>query len=191
LATPLDTQLPYGITQTDGIANILYLHRVKKHCRVQYDSVNELAAFHVTKPDGSVRDFRPSVSGLHYFDTLGNATVLVKRVAEDTLENEDTLHNANYVNQDPEPYSAGGVEDYNDSVDDTGSVGGWMFTVTVPTIQAVSPKTVPTTQAASQAPIPNDEDTEDGGVDGTPGGVAQGVINSSGEDFVPADDKNS
>jgi hypothetical protein len=90
----------------DGIANILSLHCVKKHCRVQYDSVNEPAAFHVMKPDGSVRDFR---------------TVLVKRVAEDTLENEDSLHNANYVNRDPEPYSAGGVEDYNDSVDKTGN----------------------------------------------------------------------
>jgi hypothetical protein len=108
----------------DGIANILSLHLVKKHCRVQYDSVQERAAFHVTKPDGSVRDFRPSVIGLRYFDTLENATVLVKTVAEETLEDEDALHNANYVNGDPDPYPAGGVEDYNDCVDDTGSVGG-------------------------------------------------------------------
>ena len=37
-----------------GIANILSLHRVAKHCRVQYDSGEDRAAFRVIKPDGSV-----------------------------------------------------------------------------------------------------------------------------------------
>jgi len=52
-----------------GIANILSLHRVAKHCRVQYDSKQTHPSFRVTKPDGRVREFKPSISGLHYCDT--------------------------------------------------------------------------------------------------------------------------
>jgi hypothetical protein len=66
----------------DGIASILFLYRVKQHCHVQYDSEEVRAAFHVTKPDGSVHDFRPSVSGLHYCETR---------------EDEDDLYDENYV----------------------------------------------------------------------------------------------
>jgi len=68
----------------EGIANILSLHRVSEHCRVQYDSNEHGAAFRVTKPDGTVRHFRPSVSGLHYCDTtkLRQETVLINTVAE-------------------------------------------------------------------------------------------------------------
>jgi hypothetical protein len=66
----------------EGIANILSLHRVSQHCRVQYDSGGNDAAFHVTRTDGSVRDFIPSMSGLHYCDTEEFQTVLVNTVAE-------------------------------------------------------------------------------------------------------------
>jgi hypothetical protein len=65
----------------DGIANILSLFRVTEHCRVQYDSNEERAAFHVTKSDGNVRDFWPSASGLRYCDARENETVLVNTVA--------------------------------------------------------------------------------------------------------------
>ena len=58
-----------------GIANILSLHRVGQSCRIQYDNHEECAAFRVTKPDGTVRDFKPSVSGLHYCDTRSNREV--------------------------------------------------------------------------------------------------------------------
>jgi hypothetical protein len=65
-----------------GIANILSLHRVGKSCRIQYDNEVSDAAFRVTKPDGTFRDFKPSVSGLHYCDTREHGTVLVNTVAE-------------------------------------------------------------------------------------------------------------
>jgi hypothetical protein len=53
----------------NGIANILSSHRVSKRCRVVYNSTEEVkASFHVTKQDGSVLHFRPSMSGLHYCD---------------------------------------------------------------------------------------------------------------------------
>ncbi len=60
-----------------GIANILSLHRVSKNCRVQYDSDEVNACFHVSRPDGVVRNFRPSSSGLHYCDTREFETVLI------------------------------------------------------------------------------------------------------------------
>ena len=52
-----------------GIANILSLYRVGQTCRIQYDNEKDGAVFRITKPDGSVRDFRPSLTGLHYCDT--------------------------------------------------------------------------------------------------------------------------
>jgi hypothetical protein len=64
-----------------GIANILSLHRVSEHCRVEYDSGETGASFRVTKPNGSVRMFVPSVSGLHYCDTLEHGTVFINTVA--------------------------------------------------------------------------------------------------------------
>jgi hypothetical protein len=54
----------------NGIANILSLHLVNKHCRVTYDSHELGQAFHVTKGDGTMRDFNPSSSGLHYCECL-------------------------------------------------------------------------------------------------------------------------
>jgi len=67
----------------NGIANILSMYRAMKHCRVQYDSEETAPSFHVTKPDGSVRDFKPSAGGLHYCDTreTENETALVNTVA--------------------------------------------------------------------------------------------------------------
>ena len=65
-----------------GIANILSLHRVTKHCRVRYDSSEENASFHVTRPDGTIRSFIPSTSGLHYCDTGTTGTTLVNTVEE-------------------------------------------------------------------------------------------------------------
>jgi len=66
----------------DGIANILSLKRVSEHCRVQYDSASDGGAFRVTKPDGTTREFKPSLSGLHYCDTAEHETVLVNTVAQ-------------------------------------------------------------------------------------------------------------
>lgn len=66
----------------DGIANILSLHKVVKHCRVQYDSTEARASFQVTRADGSIRAFYPSTSGLHYCDTNVDGTVLVNTVEE-------------------------------------------------------------------------------------------------------------
>jgi hypothetical protein len=56
--------------QPKGIANALSLHRVShQHCRVEYDSSETGACFHVTKQDGTALDFQPSVSGLHCYDS--------------------------------------------------------------------------------------------------------------------------
>jgi hypothetical protein len=66
----------------NGIANILSLHRVAQYCRVQYDSGEYRAAFHVTKSDGSIRDFVPALTGLHYCETAQHESVLVNTVAE-------------------------------------------------------------------------------------------------------------
>jgi hypothetical protein len=111
----------------DGIANILSLHLVAEHCRVQYDSNEAGRAFHVTDPDGSVRDFKPSASGLHYWDASEGEKVLVSdgTAIQDTLEDEDDLHDDDYVpgnddsdsaghgSYDHEPHPVGGVEDYD------------------------------------------------------------------------------
>jgi hypothetical protein len=65
----------------NGIANILSLYRVTQHCRVQYDSRDNQAAFHVTRSDSSIRHFVPSVTGLHYCETVQNESVLINTVA--------------------------------------------------------------------------------------------------------------
>ena len=57
-----------------GIANILSLHRVSKHCRVEHDGSKETASFQVTKQDGTVLQFKPSVSGLHFCDSREHGT---------------------------------------------------------------------------------------------------------------------
>ena len=56
----------------EGIANILSLHRVGQTCRIRYDNQKLGGVFRITKPDGSVRDFRPSITGLHYCDTAAH-----------------------------------------------------------------------------------------------------------------------
>jgi hypothetical protein len=77
MVTSLDTRS--RMVSSDGTAKILSLHLVKAHCRVQYDSdEDEHAAFHMTKHD-SVRHFRPSVSGLYYYDTRENERMLVNK----------------------------------------------------------------------------------------------------------------
>jgi hypothetical protein len=64
MVTSLDTQL--RMVSSDG-TKILSLHLVKAHCRVYDSDEDEHAAFHMTREhDGSVRHFRPSVSGLYY-----------------------------------------------------------------------------------------------------------------------------
>jgi hypothetical protein len=65
-----------------GIANILSLHRVSKYCRVAYDSTEDGASFHVTKQDGTVLRFQPSVSGLHFCDSREYGTTLINTVAD-------------------------------------------------------------------------------------------------------------
>jgi hypothetical protein len=65
MVTSLDTQL--RMVSSDG-TKILSLHLVKAHCRVYDSDEDEHAAFHMTREhDGSVRHFRPSVSGLYYY----------------------------------------------------------------------------------------------------------------------------
>ena len=66
----------------EGIANILSLHRVGEHCRVQYDNKSHGACFRVTKPDGTTREFRPSTSGLHYCDTAAEGTTFINTVSK-------------------------------------------------------------------------------------------------------------
>jgi hypothetical protein len=83
-----------------GIANILSLHLVNEHCRVQYDSFEAGRAFHVTESDGSTRDFKPSASGLHYCET----------------DEDDSDNNDDDNSYDPEPHPVERV-DYNDDDD--------------------------------------------------------------------------
>lgn len=70
----------------DGIANILSLASVKKHCHAPYDS-RCVGVFVVTKPDGSIREFRQSHSGLHYLkvgkDTNQDESVTLVTSIED------------------------------------------------------------------------------------------------------------
>ena len=66
----------------EGIANILSLHRVSKHCRVEYDSSEDGASFNVTKPDGTKLHFQPSLGGLHFYDSQEYGTTLINTVAD-------------------------------------------------------------------------------------------------------------
>lgn len=65
-----------------GIANILSLNQVAKHYHVTYNSDGPTPSFIVTKPDGSMREFHRSVTGLHYSDTAVTGTALVTTVAD-------------------------------------------------------------------------------------------------------------
>jgi hypothetical protein len=65
-----------------GIANVLLSHRVSKHCRAEHDSSKDGATFNVTKQDGSVLHFHPSLSGLHFYDSQEHGTTLINAVAE-------------------------------------------------------------------------------------------------------------
>jgi hypothetical protein len=61
---------------------MLSLHRVSQHCRVEHDSSETGACFHVTKQDGRVLDFQPSVSGLHCYDSREHGTTFAQTVAK-------------------------------------------------------------------------------------------------------------
>jgi hypothetical protein len=66
-----------------GIANMLSLHRVSQHCRVECDSSETGACFHGTKQDDRALDFQPSVSSLHYYyDSRECGTVFAQTVAK-------------------------------------------------------------------------------------------------------------
>lgn len=66
----------------DGIANILSLFKVSQHCRVTYASDVHGGAFRVDRDDGMVREFRPSHTGLHFFNTYEHHTLLINTVAD-------------------------------------------------------------------------------------------------------------
>jgi hypothetical protein len=66
----------------EGIANILSLHRVSKYCRVEYNSSEDGASFHVPKQDGTGLHFQPSLSGLHFCDSHEYGTALISTVAD-------------------------------------------------------------------------------------------------------------
>jgi hypothetical protein len=71
-----------------GIANILSLARVKEHgFRVTFDS-SEGNAFHLHKPDGTVRVFNQSPKGLYYLDTKMNQdeVILVDTVKDNSAK---------------------------------------------------------------------------------------------------------
>jgi hypothetical protein len=78
----------------NGMANILSLYRVGQHCRVQYDSEGYGGAFRVMKPDGGCREFKASVSGLHYCDTQEFGTVLIN-----TVDNKKSKYTARAYKQ--------------------------------------------------------------------------------------------
>ena len=74
-----------------GIANILSLHRVGQTCRIQYDNEKPGAVFRITKPDGTVRDFRPSITGLHYCDTREHQGISMPIVTVSDNKNKYTV----------------------------------------------------------------------------------------------------
>lgn len=75
----------------DGVANILSLAQLKEHCLVVYDSAEDEAAFHCIKPDGTTRDFVPSLSGLHYCDARPNETVADNKVNSIMTDGESAM----------------------------------------------------------------------------------------------------
>ena len=94
----------YGTVWYDlsSIANILSLCRVAAKYHVVYDSHGGSSnpndpdgngAFVVTKPDGTVFEFKASPGGLYFLDTEMHSTVLVNTVADNKAKytNEDYL----------------------------------------------------------------------------------------------------
>jgi hypothetical protein len=84
----------YGIVWYDpkSIANILSLKWVAEKYHVAFDS-GDGGSFIVTKPDGTVFEFRASEGGLYFLDTEQSATVMVNTVADNKVNytNEDYL----------------------------------------------------------------------------------------------------
>jgi hypothetical protein len=84
----------YGLVWYDpvGIANIVSLSRVREKYHVSFNSDNNI--FIVTKPDGTVFEFKQSESGLYYYDLVSNkckGAVMVDTVAskKSRYTNED------------------------------------------------------------------------------------------------------
>jgi hypothetical protein len=84
----------YGLVWYDpvGIANIVSLSRVREKYHVSFNSDNNI--FIVTKPDGTVFEFKQSESGLYYYDLMSNkrkGAVMVDTVAskKSRYTNED------------------------------------------------------------------------------------------------------
>jgi hypothetical protein len=85
----------YGLVWYDpvSIANIVSLSRVREKYHVLFNSDNNI--FVVTKPDGTVFEFKQSESGLYYYDLASNkrkgAPVMVDTVAskKSRYTNED------------------------------------------------------------------------------------------------------
>ena len=63
----------------NGIANILSLSRVGEKYRITYDSGAD-AGFKIHKPDGTMRLFRRSNTGLFYIDSDTQGILLVNTV---------------------------------------------------------------------------------------------------------------
>jgi hypothetical protein len=75
-----------------GIANIVNLSRVREKYHVSFNSDHNI--FVVTKPDGTVFEFKQSDSGLHFYDLASNkrkGAVMVDTVAskKSRYTNED------------------------------------------------------------------------------------------------------
>jgi hypothetical protein len=84
----------YGLVWYDpvGIANIVSLSRVREKYHVSFNSDNNI--FVVTKPDGTIFEFKQSESGLYYYNLASNkrkGVVMVDTVAskKSRYTNED------------------------------------------------------------------------------------------------------
>jgi hypothetical protein len=84
----------YGLVWYDpvGIANIVSLSRVREKYHILFNSNNNI--FVVTKPDGTVFEFKQSESGLYYYNLASNkrkGVVMVDTVAskKSRYTNED------------------------------------------------------------------------------------------------------
>ena len=82
----------YGTVWYDpkSIANILSLKRVTEKYHVAFDSENG-GSFIVTKPDGTMFEFKQSPGGLYFLDMDTKGTIMVNTVAE---------NKGNYTNDD-------------------------------------------------------------------------------------------
>jgi hypothetical protein len=85
----------YGTVWYDpkSIANILSLKRVTEKYHVAFDSKSG-GSFVVTKPDGTVFNFKQSDGGLYFLDTNETAIIMVNTVAQ----NKAKYTNADYLN---------------------------------------------------------------------------------------------